>query len=133
LSRLEPQLQTAAWELIRHIQARPSGTTVQQVVSTIREAISTGWQEREKQVASERAPSGSKNATTQYRQSDQLGTLCRWVNRITSWDPIAVALADDELRLKRHLKAARELKTFCEAFICAIAVSGLCISKIRNA
>jgi hypothetical protein len=31
LSRLEPELQTVTWELIRHIEERPSGTTVEQV------------------------------------------------------------------------------------------------------
>jgi hypothetical protein len=39
LSRLEPELQAAAWELIRQIEQRPSGTTIQEVVSTIRNAI----------------------------------------------------------------------------------------------
>jgi hypothetical protein len=122
LSRLEPELQTVTWELIRHIEERPSGTTVEQVVSTIRNAIATGWEQRD----TRSAPTGGKNGATphriQHRASDELGTLCRWSNRINSWDPTAIAEADDELRLKRHLKAARQLRAFCEAFIAAIEV-----------
>jgi hypothetical protein len=126
LSRLEPELQTVTWELIRHIEERPSGTTIEQVVSTIRGAIEGGWQHCEITQEASSAPTSAngRNGTTpdrtHHRQSDQLGTLCRWVNRINTWDPEAIAAADDELRLKRHLKAARQLRTFCEAFIAAI-------------
>jgi hypothetical protein len=148
LSRLEPELQAAAWELVKRIEERPRGTTIEEVVSTIRNAISDGWQERtERQSAkstnqeptsaeptSAESPSAgifatsrSTNGTTKdrrlaTRQSDQLGNLCRWAGRITSWDPEAIAMADDELCLKRRLKAARQLRTFCEALIRALEV-----------
>jgi hypothetical protein len=147
LSRLRPDLQAATWELIRQIEQRPRGTTIEEVVSTIRNAISDGWQERERQSAkstnqeptstesssAESSSAGvfatsrstSHNGTTKdqrlaARQSDQLGNLCRWANRITNWDPAAIAMADDELCLKRRLKAARQLRTFCEALIRAL-------------
>jgi hypothetical protein len=112
LSRLAPELQIVTWELIKHLEERPVGATIQQVVSTIRGAIESGWEARS-------APSKGRNAATHrtHRQSDQLGALCRWVNRVTSWDPQMIAAADDELRLKAHLKAARQLRAFCEALI----------------
>jgi hypothetical protein len=122
LSRLQPELQTVTWELIRHIEERPSGTTVEQVVSTIRNAIATGWEQRDTRSAPTPTNGGTTPPRIQHRASDELGTLCRWSNRITSWDPQAIAEADDELRLKRHLKAARQLRAFCEAFIAAIEV-----------
>jgi hypothetical protein len=113
LSHLGPELQAAAWELVRHLEARPSGKTVEETVSVIKEAIESGWQERGKQVAESEVTSKAgpaetrghgKNGKTPHRSlnrgSDQLGTLCRWVNRINSWDVEAIALADDELRLK---------------------------------
>jgi hypothetical protein len=116
LSRLEPELQTAAWELIRHIEERPHGKTIQEVVSTIRSAIATGWQER--------APSKGRNGTTPHRplhrRSDDLGCFSRWSRRIDSWDPQANALGDNETCLRRHLKAARQLRAFCEGLIKAI-------------
>jgi hypothetical protein len=96
LSRLEPELQTVTWELIRHIEERPSGTTIEQVVSTIRGAIQSGWEEREGRVASEpgskakeeTAPSAGRNGTTQpsrtHRASDDLGNFCRWSHRVES-------------------------------------------------
>jgi hypothetical protein len=92
------------------------------VVETIKTAIATGWQERERQAENQvtPAPAHSRNGTALNRASDQLGTLCRWVNRVTTWDPEMIAMADDELRLKGHLKAARRLRTFCEAFIQAL-------------
>jgi hypothetical protein len=141
LSRLEPELQAATWELIRQIEERPRGTTIEEVVTTIRNAISDGWQERERRQSAESTnpeptslsspstgvftTSHSTNGTTKdrrlaTRQSDQLGNLCRWAGRITSWDPEAIAMADDELCLKRRLKAARQLRTFCEALITTI-------------
>jgi hypothetical protein len=129
LSRLDPELQTVTWELIRHIEERPRGTTIQQVVNTIRNAIESGWQERERQAAEneadqqEASPARGRNGTTPHRsqrQSDELGVMCRWVNKVTTWDPEAIAMADDELTLKRHLKAARALQTFCETFIQAL-------------
>jgi hypothetical protein len=123
LSRLEPELQVVTWELIRHLEERPTGTTIQQVVSTIRSAIESGWQAKNDATRGTGSANGRNGTTphrTHHRQSDQLGTLCRWVNRINTWDPEAIAAADDELRLKRHLKAARQLRTFCEAFIAAL-------------
>jgi hypothetical protein len=138
LSRLEPELQTASWELIRAIEERPRGTTIEEVVATIRNAIADGWHERaERQTtpsevtretrsassrASSTAPAEHRNGTTshQTRQSDQLGNLCRWAGRITNWDPEAIALADDELCVKRQLKAARQLRTFCDGLIQAL-------------
>jgi hypothetical protein len=120
LSRLEPELQVVTWELIRHLEERPSGTTVEQVVTTIREAIATGWQERE----APREPSKGRNGTslnrTHHRASDQLGAFFRSVNKMTSWDPVMIAAADDEPTLRRHLKAARALQAFCSAFIQAL-------------
>ena len=111
---MEPELQTAAWELIRHIEERPHGKTIQEVVTTIREAIQTDWQEHSAPMAN------GKNGTTPHRPlhrpSDDLGCFSRWSRRIDSWDPQAIALGDDELALRRHLKAARALRTFCEAF-----------------
>jgi hypothetical protein len=139
LSRLEPELQTAAWQLVRQIEERPRGTTIEEVVDTIRNAISDGWRERaERPSAANQEPvslspvtsaapaSANHNGTTKdrrlaaARQSDQLGNLCRWAGRITNWDPEAIALADDELCVKRQLKAARQLRTFCEALIRAL-------------
>jgi hypothetical protein len=118
LSRLSDELQGAAGDLIKHIEERPSGTTVQEVVSTIKSAILEGWETR-----SIPEPVNGKNERSHHhatRQSDGLGTLCRWVNRVTTWDPEAIAQADDQLTLRRHLKAARALRTFCEAFISAL-------------
>jgi hypothetical protein len=136
LTRLEPDLQVATWELIRRIKPQPDGTTIQEVVDLIKDAIVTGWQERtERQLEDGRAgnpepchaPPADRNGnassrprTLPVRQSDQLGNLCRWAGRITSWDPEAIAMADDELCLKRRLKAARQLRTFCEALIRAL-------------
>ena len=117
LTRLSEELQTATWELIRHIEEHPNGKTVEETVGAIKEAIANGWQERaEKQLevdmvgtpepchdvkagrngnASERPP-----RTHPARPSGQLGSLCRWAGRLTNWDPEAIALADDDLRLK---------------------------------
>jgi hypothetical protein len=139
LTRLEPELQTATWELIRQIRRQPDASIIQEVVDLLKDAIATGWQERQRQ--QEGAPVGSievpdpnstpslspgrngiKRATRigAVRQSDQLGSLCRWANKINSWDPEAIAAADDELALKRRLKAARQLRAFCETLIDAI-------------
>jgi hypothetical protein len=132
LSRLEPELQTAAWEWIRHVEKRPSGTTVQEVVGAIRGAIEAGWRERGNPVASEpeskakeeTASSAGRSGTTQpsrtHRASDTLGNFCRWSHRVESWDPEAIVLGDDEVCLKRRLQATLALKTFCETLIAAI-------------
>ena len=34
------------------------------------------------------------------------GHFSRWANKVNTWDPAAIAAADDELRVKRHLQAA---------------------------
>jgi hypothetical protein len=137
LTRLEPDLQVATWELIRQIKPQPDGTTIQEVVDSIKNAIATGWQERaERQLeedvgvgsltpchdsAAERnGNASSRPRTLRVRQSDQLGNLCRWAGRITNWDPEAIALGDDKYTLERHLKSARQLRTFCEALIAAL-------------
>jgi hypothetical protein len=120
LSRLEPELQVAAWELIRRIKAEPDAAVIKEVVETIKSAVATGWEEREATQETTPGRNGRSHHRTLHRQSDGLGTLCRWVNRVNTWDPIAIAAADDELTLRRHLKAARALRTFCEAFIKAL-------------
>jgi hypothetical protein len=136
LAQLEPELQVATWELIRHIEERPNGTTIQETVTAIRDAIATGWQERtEKPLEAEKVetPEPSHDASvdrngstpsshsrTSPRTGGPLGTFSRWANKLTSWDPAAIAAADDELCMKRHLKAARQLRMFCDAFIQAI-------------
>ena len=131
LNRLAPELQTATWELIRRIEQRPAGTTIETVVGAIKEAISCGWEERATAATDtnsrEPAPICRNGSTTRSettrtrripeRRSDQLGNFCRWANRVNTWDAEAIALADDELCLKRHLKTARQLRTFCETLI----------------
>lgn len=47
LSRLDPELQQAAWELVKRIEERPSGVTIADTVGTIRAAIEAGWKARE--------------------------------------------------------------------------------------
>jgi hypothetical protein len=134
LTRIEPELQTATWELIRALKKEPDASIIQEVVDSIKEAIQSGWQERQRQLEGGEIPesnsapplspgrngNSSSRPQTLQRQSDQLGALCRWACRINSWDPAAIAAADDELCLKRRLKAARQLKTFCETLIEAI-------------
>jgi hypothetical protein len=120
LSRLEPELQTAVWQLIRHLEERPVGTTIERVVSTIREAIATGWQERATPSPATNGAPGRNGHHGTHRRSDQLASFSRWSRRIKTWDPEAIALGDDALTLRRHLKAARVLRTFCEAFIQAL-------------
>ncbi len=136
LSRLEPELQTAVWELIRRIEERPAGTTIEALVGAIKNAITDGWEERAAAAAvtdtNNRAPDpvrrdGSTllDETTRsrhflQRQSNELGNFSRWANRVNTWDPKAIALADDELCLKRHLKTVRQLRIFCETLIQAL-------------
>jgi hypothetical protein len=57
LTRLAPELQTATWELIRALQKEPDASIIQEVVDSIKDAIATGWQER--QSALQGAPGGS--------------------------------------------------------------------------
>ena len=133
LNSLDPQLQTATWELIRRIEERPVGTTIQTVVERIKEAISDGWQERNAtDVDSQASDPGESNGSTARnetttrsrriaeRKSDQLATFCRWTNTVANWDVEVLALCDDRLCLERHLRSARKLKTFCELFIAAL-------------
>jgi hypothetical protein len=125
LASLSEELQPLAWQLCRKIKQEPDTAIIEEVVETIKAAIATGWQEREKQVleneaATEASPAPDRNGTTPHRQGNELAALSRWVNRVTTWDPTAIALADDELRLKAHLRAARQLRTFCDSFIEAL-------------
>ena len=134
LTRLEPELQTATWELIRALKKEPDANIIQEVVDWLKDAIATGWQERESALqgaksqeshstpdsSTARGTGKSRARRTLRRRSDELGSLCRWATRISTWDAEAIALADDELCLKRRLKAARQLRTFCETLIQAI-------------
>lgn len=129
LTRLEPELQTATWELIRQIRKEPDASIIQEVVDSIKEAITSGWQERRRQPEGGEVPepnsTPSRNGIRRAprpseRQSDELRNFCRWTNKIHVWDPEAIVAADDELALKRRLKAARQLKAFCQTLIEAI-------------
>jgi hypothetical protein len=138
LSRLAPELQVAAWELIKHVEERPRGTTIEEVVDTIRNAITAGWEERtERQSArspnqeptSAETPSAgalateshSTNGTTKAaRQSDELATFSRWANRVGNWSAETIVAGDDTPCLKRRLMAATQLKNFCENLITTI-------------
>jgi hypothetical protein len=156
LNQLEPDLQRTVWELIRRLEDRPAGRTIEMVVTRIQEAISDGWEEEQTKAEppgsdisllpplpavttviteADNLETGSEentvtiagggNTCTQQprtRQSDQLGTFSRWVNKVTSWDPTAIALSDDEVRARNHLKAARALRTFCDSFIHALEI-----------
>lgn len=122
LSRLEPQLQTVVWELIRKIEQRPAGKTVESVVELIKTAIASGWEERDAATPTDtnnqapdpahRGELTSQDETTRSRRilerrSTQLHSFCCWANRISIWDPEAISLGDDTACLKRHLKATR--------------------------
>jgi hypothetical protein len=132
LCTLSQELQPLAWQLVRRIKDELDAATVEEVVNTLKAAVTTGWQERESQQVAQSeatqqtscAPSRGRNGTTSHhtdhRQSDELASLSRWCNKLNSWDPAAIAAADDELRLKRHLQVARRLRTFCEVFIAAL-------------
>jgi hypothetical protein len=155
LGRLEPDLQRTVWQLIRRLEERPAGRTIEAVVSRIEEAISDGWQEQTRAeppssdisllpplpavttaiTKADNLETGSEetNVTNavcgntrpqqpRTRQSDQLGTFSRWVNKVTGWDPTAIALSDDEVRARGHLKAARALRAFCDSFIHALEI-----------
>jgi hypothetical protein len=67
LTRLEPDLQVATWELIRQIKPQPDGTTIQEVVDSIKNAIATGWQERAERQLEEDSRS---------REFDPMSRLC---------------------------------------------------------
>jgi hypothetical protein len=136
LTGLSEELQTAAWQLVREIEEHPNGKTIQETVTAIKDAIAAGWQERTETPleadkvetlepchdarADHNGPARSHRSRTAPRSGDQLASLCRLGNRVTSWDSAAIAGADDELCAKRHLRAARQLKTFCEALIAAL-------------
>ena len=115
LAKLEPELQAVTWELIRAMEGRPRGTTIEQVVGTIQHAIESGWEERTTGSSSAR-----RNGHSAERRSDELGAFVRWARRTDTWDPEAIVAADDELCLQRRLHAATQLKLFCEELIRAI-------------
>ena len=50
LTRLEPSLQVATWELIRALSKEPDASIIQEVVDWLKDAIATGWQERQRQL-----------------------------------------------------------------------------------
>jgi hypothetical protein len=50
LTRLEPSLQVATWELIRALSKEPDASIIQEIVDWLRDAIATGWQERQRQL-----------------------------------------------------------------------------------
>jgi hypothetical protein len=133
LSHLSPELQTATWTLVRCLEERPSGKTVEETVSVIKEAIASGWQEREER-PSGTMPSATLDASVsgqngnrrhghgtspQPRMSDLLAGLVRWSHRVAEWDPEAIVAGDDEICLARHMQAARTLNTFCVGLITA--------------
>jgi hypothetical protein len=43
LTRLEPELQTATWELIRALSKEPDASIIQEVVDWLKDAVATGW------------------------------------------------------------------------------------------
>jgi hypothetical protein len=121
LTRLEPSLQVATWELIRQIKKEPDASIIQEVVDSIKDAIESGWQERRSAPSVSPGRNGIRRAPRpSERQSDELRNFCRWTNKIHVWDPEAIVAADDEPALKRRLKAARQLQTFCQTLIEAI-------------
>lgn len=121
LTSLSPELQTAVWELIRRIEETPNAPRVKHIVAQVQDAIEDGWQKRGLSMLNgNQNRAESKTRRISLRASNQLGTLSRWANKVNTWDPKAIAAADDELTLKRHLKAARSLYRFCEEFITAI-------------
>jgi hypothetical protein len=142
LSRLDPELQIATWELVKVLEERPSGRTISQTVGMNRLATEEGWQERE-HVTSETqsrggggtAPISSRRNGTpgsqngdgrngrgtshQPRMSGLLQGLVRWAAKVEAWNAEAIVAADDEICLERHMRAARTLNQFCVALITA--------------
>jgi hypothetical protein len=49
--------------------------------------------------------------------SNLLAALVRWANRVATWDAEAIIAGDDEIRLERHLNAARTINRFCTDLI----------------
>jgi hypothetical protein len=123
LSRLEPELQAASWELIRAIEERPRGTTIEKVVTTIRNAIAGGWQELapgHELPSARNGNSSERRPRTLQRESGPLGAFSRWGTRLNSWDPKSIALGDDKYTLERHLEVATQIQNFCAELIGAI-------------
>ena len=108
------------WELIRHIEERPSGTTVEQVVTTIRSAIA------ERLGGTRHAPRASQRQARNNPPPHHTVRATNWALSAAGATGSLLGIlkrspqADDELTLRRHLKAARQLRTFCEAFISAL-------------
>jgi hypothetical protein len=130
LNSLDPQLQIVTWELIKRIEERPAGITIQKVVARIKEAIASGWEERNSTVA-DTDPAGRNEAATvrpgrsrrlPERQSDRLASFCKWAAQVHLWDPESIAATDDPLCARRHLKVTRQLRTFCDHFIVALEI-----------
>jgi hypothetical protein len=133
LSRLAPELQQAAWELVKRIEERPSGVTIAETVATIRGAIEAGWQARESSEPAAQTTEGASvhgrngdrrngaihGASRQPRMSDLLAALCRWARRVAEWDPEAIVAGDDSICMERHLNAARTINKFCTSIIVA--------------
>jgi hypothetical protein len=132
LSRLTPELQTVTWELIRRIEERPAGTTIETVVDRINGAISDGWEQRD----NPRQTNGSTPAAKPHRSrraaerpSDRLGSFCKWATQVNLWDPECLAQTDDPLCARRHLTACRQVRTFCDCFIAALEIR---LSRAKN-
>jgi hypothetical protein len=127
LTRLDPELQTAVWQVIKAIEERPTGKTIADTVATIRAAIDEGWRTREQapitsQTAPRRQSGDRRNAhrvSHQPRMSDLLAGLVKWSNRVANWNAEAIIVADDEICLERHLRAARVLNEFCVSIMVA--------------
>ena len=132
LNRLEPELQTVTWELIRRIEERPTGITIQTVVDRIKGAILDGWEERDNpgQIngSAPRAKTGRSRRLPE-RPSDRLASFCRWAAQVHLWDPESIAATDDALCAQRHLKVTRQLRTFCDSFITALEIR---LSRAKN-
>jgi hypothetical protein len=140
---LSEELQSPVWELVKRIKPHPHGKDIEEVVNVIREAITAGWEQRIETLENGADPlsheqsarpspdssplpagqalsanrSGPIRRHTAPRESDLLGAFFRWAARINTWDAESIALSDDKNTRERHLKAARQIRTFCETFI----------------
>jgi hypothetical protein len=94
------------------LEAHPSTPTVQKVAETIRNAIDTGWQQRQ---ATEESTAKSGTYRHHQPESDGLGSFCRWSHWGQTWDPRAIAARDEERIAVRHWEAVTQLGGFCAA------------------